>query len=78
MDKNVFGGMLGFTLIYEENWIGGIGFWEFLCFWAGSRVGLGRRGVTMCFPRVLGEFKLLLVLVGFVRGLWAAKRCYTL
>jgi hypothetical protein len=37
-----------FTLIYEENWNGGILNWAFLGFYSGFYVGLLRRGDKQC------------------------------
>jgi hypothetical protein len=53
VDFVVVGGMLGFTLIYEENGVGEICFGGFLGFCSGSRVGLVRRGGTCVFKGVL-------------------------
>jgi hypothetical protein len=36
----------GFTLIYEENFIGGILIWVFLRIWVGSHVDPLRRGTN--------------------------------
>jgi hypothetical protein len=52
----------GFTLICEENLNGGIGFRWFLCFWAGVRVVVVRRGDHLCV--FCGDFMCL----GFVKG----------
>jgi hypothetical protein len=58
----VFGGILDFTLFYEENVIGGIGlrfFWGIL---GGGATWSWRRGDTLCFKWVL---------LGFVSSLCA-------
>jgi hypothetical protein len=47
--KVVFGGMLVFVLIYEENLIGGSWVCCFLGFWAVVHVALLRRGSLLVF-----------------------------
>jgi hypothetical protein len=44
LHKNVLEEFMGFTLFCEENFYGGIGFWNFLRFWAVVHVALVRRG----------------------------------
>jgi hypothetical protein len=44
MDFYVLGEFSVFTLIYEENFLGGILNWAFLGFWAEVHVGILRRG----------------------------------
>jgi hypothetical protein len=56
MEKLVLGEFYGFTLIYEENLVGGIGIWCFLEFYSGFRVRVLRRGTIVCSFCAFGEF----------------------
>jgi hypothetical protein len=44
----VLGEFNGFTLFYEENYLGGNLNWAFFVFWSGFHVGLLRRGGCLC------------------------------
>jgi hypothetical protein len=65
MEEIVLGEFRDSTLIYEENYNGGIKIWAFLGFCSGFHVEVMRRGGTVVFPpRDLGE------VFGFEAGFW--------
>jgi hypothetical protein len=54
MEFFVWGNFEGFTLIYEENFYGGIGICVFLGFWAWVHVNALRRGDQLVFYCAFG------------------------
>jgi hypothetical protein len=57
VEKIVLGELWDSTLIYEENYNGGIKIWAFLGFCSGFHVEVVRRGGQLCFPRgIWGKF----------------------